>query len=238
MPHRTILISGALLLGLPLLAQNARIHRDDADNDGTVTQQEWQGRMADFRALDRNRDGALTGNEIPGNRNRRSAGDRPSDGDRGTEAGKLDQNRTGVVEGNEWPYNPDVFHKLDTDSDSVLSPNELKNIQSVTLEELDRNKDGRLDQNEWPAGYAQFADLDQNKDGRIAASEYFQRGGEWQRRSRFRNWDTNNSGIIESTEWKSAPKLFHRLDTNGDSRVSLEEFMGDQQRYRPPYRWE
>jgi hypothetical protein len=237
MHFQPTLIFGALVIAVPLLAQNDRIHPDDSNNDGTITQQEWQGRMTDFRALDRNRDGALTGNEVPGNRGRSRAADRPS-ADRSGETAKLDQNRTGVVEGNEWPYKPDVFHKLDRDGNSVLSPDELRNLQSVTLDELDSNKNGRIDQNEWPAGYAQFADLDQNNDGGISSNEYFQRGGEWQRRRRFRDWDINNNGIIEATEWKSAPKLFHRLDADGDSRVSWQEFIADPQQYRPPYRWE
>jgi len=238
MAYQSTLILGALLLGgaVTLPAQYNETHPDDSDRDGTVSRREWRGDMGEFRRLDSNRDGALSGTEVPGMRNTRNRrGERGRDASEATD--KLDRNRTGVVEGYEWPYNADVFHKLDTDHDSVLSPDELRNITSVTLRELDKNRDGRLDDSEWPGGYADFNRLDRNRDGKVGSNEYFQGGGEFQKRQRFDNWDTNRNGIIESTEWKTAPKLFHRLDTDGDSRVSWDEFMADREHYSPPYDW-
>jgi Ca2+-binding EF-hand superfamily protein len=80
--------------------------------------------------------------------------------------------------------------------------------------------------------------LDADRDGRISSGEYVERGAEWQRRQRFDSWDSNRNGIIDSGEWQSAPNLFHRLDANGDSKVSWQEFRADTERYRPPYKWQ
>lgn len=152
-------------------------------------------------------------------------------------AGNLDKNRSGVVEGYEWPYNAEIFRQLDTDEDSVLSRDELRSLSAATLRDLDSNKNTRLDESEWPGGFAEYDRLDTNRDGRISQREYSQSGGEWQKRQRFDKWDTDRDGVIHSTEWKAAPRLFHRLDTDGDSKVSWNEFMADTESYRPPYNW-
>ena len=233
--------SGAMILGavLSLPAQNARVHPDDVNRDGVVSEREWRGNMDEFRRLDRNGDGVLSGTEIPGyvgspRGNRTGQNDRTGNGDL---VDKLDRNRNGVVEGYEWPYNKQVFHDLDKNEDSVLEPNELRNMSSTTLQQLDRNGDGKIDANEWPGGFAEFDQLDANRDGKISSDEYFQRGGEWQKRKRFDNWDANHNGIIDADEWRSAPQLFRRLDTNGDRKVSREEFRADTETYQPPYNW-
>jgi Ca2+-binding EF-hand superfamily protein len=243
-----------LTLGVVFLAsvhtlgaqQSAYIHSDDTNRDGSISQAEWRGRMSEFRDLDQNRDGILSGNEVPGsrrsgsqNREDRTAygGERQRSVDGSSAATRLDKDQSGVVEGYEWPYNAEVFHQLDTDRDSVLSADELRNITSVNVRALDKNGNGRLDSNEWPGGYADFERLDENRDGRVNANEYSRRGGDWQKRQRFDQWDSDRNGLIDSQEWRSAPRLLKRLDSNGDSRVSWEEFRADTERYNPPYNW-
>lgn len=236
---------GALLLcgGMTLSAQYQRpLHPDDRNGDGAISRDEWRGSDRMFRDYDRNRDGILSGTEVPGSRRNDAVTERDAYDDRvnsrnRTRAGSLDNNASGVVEGYEWPYNADIFHRLDTNEDSVLSTDELNNLNNLTLTQLDTNRNGRIDREEWPGGFAQFERLDANGDGKIGPREYFDRGGEYQRRQRFDNWDANRDGTIQSTEWKSAPRLFHRLDTNGDSMVSWDEFRADTERYSPPYDW-
>jgi Ca2+-binding EF-hand superfamily protein len=130
-----------------------------------------------------------------------------------------------------------VFHQLDRNQDSVLSPRELSDLNRIALQDLDKNRNRKIDADEWPSGFAQFERLDTNNDGKIAANEYFERGGEWQRRQRFDSWDTNRDGIIQSTEWKTENGMFHRLDTDADSKVSWSEFSADKERYDRPYGW-
>ena len=209
----------------------------DRNGDGVITREEWRGDRQAFRQRDQNRDGVLSGNEIPGyrrdrNNSRFGAADRRSD-----ESSRLDRNESGLVEGYEWPYQKNVFHQLDRNQDSVLSPRELSDLNRIALQDLDKNRNRKIDADEWPGGFAQFERLDTNSDGKIAANEYFERGGEWQRRQRFDSWDTNRDGIIQSTEWKAENGMFHRLDTDGDSKVSWREFSGDKERYDRPYGW-
>src|SRR5688572_33355188 len=139
MVAKTVTFGVLLIAGVhPVCAQSDRMHRDDANRDGMITRSEWRGRISEFRDLDLNRDGMLSGNEVPSNRRdgernpddrRTSSRNSDESGQGGPErAGKLDKNASGVVEGYEWPYNSAVFHKLDTDGDSVLSASELKNI--------------------------------------------------------------------------------------------------------------
>jgi Ca2+-binding EF-hand superfamily protein len=144
---------------------------------------------------------------------------------------RLDKNNSGVVEGYEWPYNADIFRQLDTNGDNVLETKELDHINSSVMVQLDRNHNSKIDDNEWPRGFAKFEQLDQNGDGRVSSQEYFERGGEWQRRSRFDHWDTNQDSTISSSEWKSSATLFHKLDKNGDARIDWNEFKADEGRY-------
>jgi Ca2+-binding EF-hand superfamily protein len=197
----------------------------DRNRNGYIDRQEWRGRMAEFRSMDRDRDGRISGNELYGESTRARTSDR------------LDRNESGRVEGYEWPYNAALFHQLDRNGDSTLSDAELRNMNNATLKQLDRNHNNVIDRDEWPGGFAQFRDLDENNDRRVTAEEYFSRGGEWQRRQRFDNWDKNRDGIIQSTEWRSAANVFHNLDTNGDSQVDWSEFRNDQQSYLTPSRW-
>jgi Ca2+-binding EF-hand superfamily protein len=137
---------------------------------------------------------------------------------------QMDRDRSGAVESYEWPYNPELFRQLDKDGDGALTSVEFRSFTQLTIVQLDTNKNGQLDPNEWPGRFADFKRLDQNGDGRVTAEEYFTRGGGYAREQRFREWDRNSSGFIESTEWRSDNILFFQFDRDGDSRISPEEF--------------
>jgi Ca2+-binding EF-hand superfamily protein len=224
----TLLIAGALLAP----AQSSRLERHDRNGDGVVTRSEWRGNDNAFDRQDMNNDGVLSGDELTGqqrSRSRNRTADRAAD--------RLDKNDSGVVEGYEWPYNSRIFRQLDKDGDSVLSTDELGNLNTAALSQLDQNRNREIDEDEWPGGFAQFDKLDDNRDGKVSSSEYFERGGEWQRRQRFDSWDKNRNGVIESTEWQTSAALFRRLDTSGDSVVSWEEFTRSTEQYDKPFGW-
>lgn len=235
-------------LSLALLAPSGTAQRRDTwdeNGDGRISRQEWTGNSRTFNQRDRNRDGYLDRYELPpGLRNRvdqYGQADRQRKNDRsraGDPVARLDDNRSGVIEGYEWPYNKRVFHDLDKDRNSVLSKDELTNISTATMIQLDRNNNQRIDPEEWPGGFAGFDQLDQNRDGAISSAEYFERGGEWQRRQRFNEWDKDGNGVVSSTEWRSRPDLFHKLDTSGDSQLSWDEFMASTERYENPFGWQ
>lgn len=241
---QSLILSAAFALPMFLSAQTRGndLPAQDRNRDGIVSRSEWRGNNRSFNRQDTNRDGILSGNELPGyrddsyddrSRNNDYRHDRYRDQTRyRSQSGRagvdrLDDNRTGRVEGYEWPYDRELFHRLDRNADSTLSASELRNIENATLDELDKNNNRRVDTDEWPGGFAKFEELDQNNDGRVNASEYFERGSAWQRRDRFDAWDKNRDGIIQSTEWKTAPDVFHKLDTNGNSQVEYEEFHSD-----------
>jgi Ca2+-binding EF-hand superfamily protein len=214
--------------------ERRRTHPDDANGDGRISRSEWRGGAAEFQQRDINGDGFLSGTEIPSGQSN-SIDERSGRSQGNAEMRKLDKNANGAVEGYEWPYNSDVFHRLDTDGNSVLTADELRNLPSVAQRELDQNPNERP--NSRRTTYPEFDRLDTNRDGRVTPEEYSQRGAEWQRRQRFDEWDTNRNGVIDSSEWNAAPQLFRRLDANRDSRVTWEEFRADTERYRPPYNW-
>lgn len=227
-------MTAALLASAAFMtAQEPVFEGRDENGDGTISRNEWRGNMRDFRSQDTNRDGMLSGNELPASMRRpaREAGRARNAVD------KLDTNNNGTVDGYEWPYSSEVFTTLDSNRDQNLTAEELRNMQNVGIEQLDRNRNRRIDAEEWPGGYAQFDKLDQNGDGKISAQEYYQRGGEYQRRSRFDMWDTNRDGRVSSSEWKSTTPLFRRLDTDRDNVLSWDEFMANEDRYLTPDAW-
>jgi Ca2+-binding EF-hand superfamily protein len=220
----TALCSAAL--AIPAYAQGG-FAGVDANGDGRVSRHEWN---RSFARYDQNRNGYIDGDELP-------AEMRTQTRSRGDAVQRLDRNRSRAVEGYEWPYNKQVFQKLDSDGNSVLTADELRNITSATMIQLDRNNNHRIEPDEWPGGFAQFQELDHNRDGNISQVEYFERGGEWQRRQRFREWDKDRDGFVSSTEWRSRPPLFHQLDTERDGRLSWDEFMAGTQVYNSPFGW-
>lgn len=242
---RVLFFSGCVLsVALCLPAQTSSFPAEDRNRDGTISREEWQGNLRDFRRADWNRDGVLSGTELPDdfrqsstmtnstNRNMRGGG-----GTGRARVNQLDKNNSGAVEGYEWPYNSNVFHQLDKDANSVLTSDELTNLSGIGVEQLDRNGNRRIDADEWPGGFAQMDRLDENRDGKVSQREYFGRGGEYQRRSRFDSWDTNRNGTIESSEWRSTPALFRRMDTNRNGSLDWDEFMDDEDRYNDPAVW-
>ena len=49
-------------------AQYRSSHPDDTNGDGAISRSEWRGDSRTFREYDGNRDGVLSGNEVPGSR--------------------------------------------------------------------------------------------------------------------------------------------------------------------------
>jgi Ca2+-binding EF-hand superfamily protein len=85
----------------------------DANNDGGVTENEWDGSLATFDRFDRNRDGRLTRAEI--------ASVRPP-----TAFAAIDANRDGRVTINEWPWSRRTFIQQDEDSNGALTRDEYR----------------------------------------------------------------------------------------------------------------
>jgi Ca2+-binding EF-hand superfamily protein len=100
---------------------NTRFRGMDDNNDGSITQDEWQGSRQSFRVHDWNNDGVLTGDEIAnaGVRAGRTVDD--EDFDRQDRFEYLDANNNGRIELREWHASDQAFHQLDRNGDNYLS---------------------------------------------------------------------------------------------------------------------
>ena len=83
----------------------------DVDNNGTVTESEWDGTLDAFDRLDNNRDGRLSAAEL--------GSVRPP-----TPFATVDSNRDGRVVMGEWPWSRRSFIRQDTNSDGVITRGE------------------------------------------------------------------------------------------------------------------
>jgi hypothetical protein len=92
------------------------LRKQDANSDGKLARDEWQGKAQGFDRLDRDQDGFLTRAELA----------RPGQSERGT-LGKLDVDKDGQIARTEWKGNPRGFAKLDANGDGVLTTEELAN---------------------------------------------------------------------------------------------------------------
>jgi Ca2+-binding EF-hand superfamily protein len=95
------------------MAPDDRFGYLDVNNDGRVGENEWDGSLATFDRLDRNRNGSLTRAEL-GSVNPPTA------------FATIDANRDGRIVMNEWPWSRRSFIRQDTDSNGVITRNEYR----------------------------------------------------------------------------------------------------------------
>jgi Ca2+-binding EF-hand superfamily protein len=107
------------------------------------------------------------------------------------------------------------FERMDTDSNATISEDEFSSYMQARREE--RHKD-------------HFERMDANKDGKVSKDEFLSSSQERAQR-RFERMDGNNDGQLSSDELgpgkKHKPrfgkKIFSKLDTNGDGKVTQQE---------------
>jgi hypothetical protein len=85
----------------------------DANNDGFVGENEWDGSLATFDRFDRNRDGRLTRTEL--------GSVRPP-----APFASIDSNRDGRIQINEWPWSRRTFIQQDENSDGAITRDEYR----------------------------------------------------------------------------------------------------------------
>ncbi len=107
----------------PLAA--ARFRGMDSNNDGSITQAEWQGNRQSFRMHDWNNDGVIAGEEVQTGRFRQGRTAEDEDFDRGERFEFLDENNNNRIELREWHASDTAFHQLDRNGDNYLTRAEM-----------------------------------------------------------------------------------------------------------------
>lgn len=115
-----------VLLSAPAMAQmrgEGIFERADADKDGSVTREEFVAARAEqFAKFDRNSDGYIDSNDIPG----RFAKRRQQSGGGDFMASQFDTDGDGKVSKEEFINGPTLaFDRADADKNNVLDPKEL-----------------------------------------------------------------------------------------------------------------
>jgi Ca2+-binding EF-hand superfamily protein len=152
----------------------------------------------------------------------------------------MDRNGDGVVTRAEWQGPNGAFRLHDTNKDGVLSGTEVWDAKDVrgrgrnrTFDDwtargfanLDRNRDNRITADEWRFDRRSFALADRNRDNVISRAEFFDQNRlSGNRVDRFRDFDTNNDGVIARGEWHDSDLSFRALDQNRDHLITRNEF--------------
>jgi len=149
----------------------------DANRDGRITRDEWQGSAWAFRNSDLNGDGVLTPNELRADDGNRAVGTSGTvDNNAAARFDALDTNRNGRIERREWRGTAAEFDRLDTNRNNLLTPDELSvgttSAAGTDFRSLDLNRDGRLSIEEWNWNRRSFDRQDTNRDGVITRDEF------------------------------------------------------------------
>lgn len=157
----------------------------DKDGDGRVTRSEFTGPQPLFGLLDANRDGVIGPAEIrmAAEPAAPAAGQRPGGGMPGGMIARLkgfDADGDGRITREEFKGRPQVFDRIDTDKDGVISAEELARVpdspaasnpemnQAIParrLKAMDKDGDGKVSREEFQGAPRVFERLDANKDG-------------------------------------------------------------------------
>lgn len=172
----------------------------DLDRDGTVSAQEIAAAAASLRKLDKNNDGQITEDELRPTRPPRPEGERPE----------------GPANGQRPAEVVDVLMAFDKNHDGKLSKDELPERMQPMFARADANNDGFLTPDELKVYAAATA-------ARNAPPPEPPRPGIIRLDPIFAAIDTNHDGVLSSEEIDNAPKSLQALDKNNDGQITADE---------------
>lgn len=171
------------------------LERFDADGDGRISREEWQGAPRIFEMLDADGDGFITEEEAlrVGDRLGQARGDRPGGDDQAQRdpaqrwqrmLERFDADGDGRISREEWQGPDERFDRLDANNDGFITEDEVVRAAArddqqrpqrpdpaqTLIRLMDTNGDGRISEQEW-ADF--FTKADENEDGFLTHAELF-----------------------------------------------------------------
>jgi Ca2+-binding EF-hand superfamily protein len=215
-----------------------RFEAMDGNRNGQIERSEWTGSDQSFSVHDWNGDGLLSREEVRlgGRRAARVVAEddfNPNGPATWTTRNFriLDRNRDNRISSSEWYYAPEYFRRADRDRNGSLSAAEFTGAGTAwdddrddTFANLDVNNNGRIEQREWHGTLDAFRWLDRNSDNWLSQTEVVGDTSGASTFDSFASLDYNRNNRVEFPEWRWSRRSFDRYDTNGDGRLSRQEF--------------
>ena len=147
----------------------------DADNNGIITQSEWNNVFSQY---DKNDDKQLSATELRAISGENSEEDEPEPDHGRIEAfERLDKNKDGAIDFSEWPGKEKDFNYLDSNRNESMSREEFmaKNGRwyNEPFENLDFDDNNIIDRSEWLDSTVSFNRLDRDGNGVIERREFY-----------------------------------------------------------------
>jgi hypothetical protein len=211
----------------------------DANRNGVIERGEWNGSERSFDVHDWNNDGVLSREEVRMGGRRGAAVQAEDDFDpNGTATWTarnfrvLDRNRDSRISSGEWYYAPEYFRRADRDRNGSLTLGEFTGGGNAAWDDdrddsftnLDINRNGWVEGREWHGSTEAFQWLDRNGDNRLSRAELVGENTAGSTFDSFASLDNNRNNSLDFSEWRWSRRSFDRYDTNGDSRVTRQEF--------------